>query len=218
VNEVAAFTDEFGLDHPHSPHLHGEGVRGLLQGLWHAHLGWLFQPDTPDRDRYIPDLLRDPLVVRVSNLFGLWVALGALIPAVLGGLLTMTWIGALLGFLWGGAVRVFLVHHATFSINSVCHLWGSRPFRSHDHSRNNFLFGVLAMGEGWHNNHHVFPASARHGLRWWEIDISYWVIRCLGWLGLAWDIRTPSGESLAAKRRGYGGPFSDESSDAHAAG
>ena len=119
---------------------------------------------------------------------------------VLGALLTWTWTGALLGFIWGGLVRIFFVHHATWSINSVCHLWGRRPFKSRDHSRNNFLFGVVGLGEGWHNNHHAFPASARHGLRWWELDLSYLVIEALRVVGLAWRVRLPGPRALAAKR------------------
>src|SRR4028119_278467 len=115
----------------------------------------------------------------------------------------MTWMGVLLGFIWGGLARIFLVHHVTWSINSVCHLWGSRPFRtSGDQSRNNLVLGVLALGEGWHNNHHAFPTSAKHGLRWWQIDASYWVIRCLAASGLAWKVRVPATEALAIKRHG----------------
>jgi len=186
---------------PHSPHLHGEGFRGLIKGLWHAHLGWLFRKDAPGLSRYITDLRKDGLLWRISRLFTVWVALGLLIPTAIAGLLTMSWTGALLGLLWGGLARIFLVHHVTWSINSVCHLWGSRPFRSHDESRNNFLFGVLALGEGWHNNHHAFPTSARHGLKWWQIDPSYWVICCMAWLRLARHVRIPSSEAMAAKRR-----------------
>src|SRR5262249_61847088 len=119
-------------------------------------------------------------------------------PAGVGGLVAGTWAGALLGLLWGGLARTFLVHHVTWSVNSVCHLWGRRPFPSGDHSRNNFLLGVLALGEGWHNNHHAFPSSARHGLRWWEIDASYWVIRGLARLGLAWDVKLPANKARAA--------------------
>ena len=136
----------------------------------------------------------------VSETFTVWVALGLLIPTLLGGLLTLSWSGALLGFIWGGLARIFLVHHVTWSINSVCHLWGSRPFRSHDESRNNVVFGVLAMGEGWHNNHHAFPTSARHGLRWWQVDLSYYVIRTMECLGLAWQVRTPAPAAMEAKR------------------
>jgi stearoyl-CoA desaturase (delta-9 desaturase) len=107
--------------------------------------------------------------------------------------------GLLFGFIWCGLARVFLVHHVTWSINSVCHIWGSRPFDSHDHSRNNFLFGVLGLGEGWHNNHHAFPTSARHGLRWWEFDASYYLILIMSWVGLAWDVKTPNGSMIAMK-------------------
>lgn len=186
---------------PHSPHLHGEGIRGLFKGLWHAHVGWLFLPDAPGLASYIPDLLSDRLLRRISRLFAVWVAVGLLMPAIIGGLLTLTWSGALLGFLWGGLTRVFLVHHVTWSINSVCHLWGSQPFRSHDHSRNNFVFGVLALGEGWHNNHHAFPTSARHGLKWWQIDLSYAIIQGMALLGLAWKIRVPAAQAIEAKRK-----------------
>jgi stearoyl-CoA desaturase (delta-9 desaturase) len=173
---------------PHSPH---HGGRGLLRGFWHAHLGWMFRGDAPGLERYVKDLRQSCLLRAVSATFPLWVVAGLLLPAALGGLLTATWTGALLGFVWGGLVRVLLVHHLSWSVNSVCHLWGGRPFPSHDHSRNNFLFGVLALGEGWHNNHHAFPTSARHGLRWWQIDISYWCIRALAACGLAWNVNLP---------------------------
>ena len=125
-----------------------------------------------------------------------------LLPAALGGLITMSWMGVLMGFLWGGLARVFLIHHMTWSINSICHLRGTKPFRSHDESRNNFLFGVIGLGEGWHNNHHAFPTSARHGLRWWELDLSYSVIRSLEALGLAWDVRVPNSARVTAKLAG----------------
>ncbi len=140
------------------------------------------------------------MVRRMSQLFPLWVLLGLLIPAVLGGVLTLSWTGVLLGFIWGGLVRVFLVHHVTWSINSVCHIWGTQPFRCHDESRNNAIFGVLALGEGWHNNHHAFPTSARHGLRWWQLDVSYLIIRAMALVGLARDVRLPSRDRIAAKR------------------
>jgi stearoyl-CoA desaturase (delta-9 desaturase) len=133
---------------PHSPHHQGVGIAGLLRGAWHAHLGWIFRPDPPNLSRYVKDLYRDGPVRLASALFPLWVAVGLLVPAVLGGLLTGTWRGAWFGVLWGGLARIFLVHHVTWSVNSVCHLWGRRPFRSGDQSRNNFLFAVLALGEG----------------------------------------------------------------------
>ena len=174
---------------------------GVLRGLWHAHLGWIFDPDPPDLLRYVKDLQQSALLRRVSALFPLWVVVGLLVPALLGGLLTGTWAGALRGLAWGGLARIFLLHHVTWSVNSVCHLWGQQPYRSEDQSRNNPVFGVLALGEGWHNTHHAFPTSARHGLRWWQIDVSYWVIRGLAWLGLAWNVKLPSKQALAREQR-----------------
>jgi stearoyl-CoA desaturase (delta-9 desaturase) len=186
---------------PHSPHLHGEGIRGLLRGLWHAHLGWIFQPDPPDLDRYVKDLRQSRLLRVVSALFPVWVVLGLLLPGVVGGVITLTWGGVWTGLIWGGLVRVFLVHHVTWSVNSVCHLWGFRPYRSADESRNNFVVGMLALGEGWHNTHHAFPTSARHGLRWWQPDTSYWVIRALAWTRLAWNVKLPSKEAQIQEQR-----------------
>lgn len=186
---------------PHSPHLHGRGVLGVFRGMWHAHLGWLFEADGPGLNRYVGDLQPDRTLRTVSALFPLWVGLGLLAPTALGGLLTGTWWGALLGFIWGGLARIFLVHHVTWSINSVCHLWGRQPFRSRDQSRNNVLFGILGLGEGWHNNHHAFPTSARHGLRWWQIDLSYLVIRGLSAMRLAWKVRLPAPEYVASRRQ-----------------
>ncbi|HEX8913850.1 MAG TPA: fatty acid desaturase [Humisphaera sp.] len=187
---------------PHSPHTHGYGVWGVLKGFWHAHIGWIFTPDAPGLARYATDLFKQRAWRVISNLFPLWVAIGFILPAALGGLLTMSWKGALLGFIWGGLVRVFLVHHVTWSVNSIGHMWGTKPFKSHDESRNNFILGVLGMGEGWHNNHHAFPTSARHGLRWWQIDVSYYIIRSMQAVGLAWKVRVPAGPQIAAKMAG----------------
>jgi stearoyl-CoA desaturase (delta-9 desaturase) len=186
---------------PHSPQTHGSGMWGMLKGMWHAHMGWLFGAPPTGRDRYIGDLRKSRMIRWMSRLFPLWVVVGLAIPAVLGGLLTMSWLGVLLGFIWGGLVRVFFVHHVTWSVNSICHLWGTRPFKSRDESCNNAVFGVLALGEGWHNNHHAFPTSARHGLRWWEVDASYMVIWAMSKVGLAWDVRVPSPARIAAKHR-----------------
>ncbi len=186
-------------DDPHSPHLHGGGIAGIFRGLWHSHVGWIFEADGPNLQRYIVDLLPDRALRIISSLWTVWALIGLLIPTLLGGLLTWSWSGAALGLVWGGLARIFLVHHVTWSVNSVCHMWGARPFRSHDESRNNLVFGVLALGEGWHNNHHAFPTSARHGLRWWQIDLSYYLIRFLQLVGLAWHVRVPSSDSLLAK-------------------
>lgn len=178
-------------DDPHSPHHHGTGFWGVLKGAWHAHMGWFFKPEAPNMGRYIKDLQNSRALRAINALFPLWIALTFLLPAIAGGLITLSWKGAFTGLVWGGLVRLFLVHHVTWSVNSACHLWGRRPYPSKDLSRNNFIFGVLAMGEGWHNTHHAYPRSARHGLKWWELDGSYGVIRLLSLLGLAWDIRLP---------------------------
>jgi stearoyl-CoA desaturase (delta-9 desaturase) len=193
-------------DDPHSPHGHGDGIRAMLKGFWTAHMGWIFHPPGDPLDRYVPDLIRDNLIRRISGLFPLWVALSLVIPTLLGGLLEIALgggflRGAFLGFIWGGLVRVLVVHHITWSVNSICHLWGSRPFRSGDHSRNNVIVGVLALGEGWHNNHHAFPTSARHGLEWWQFDSSWIAIRTMERLGLVRDVRVPAAERIEAKRR-----------------
>jgi stearoyl-CoA desaturase (delta-9 desaturase) len=180
------------VEDPHTPHHHGSGILGVLKGAWHAHIGWMLDAEPPDLANYVKDLRSSRTLRIASALFLLWAALGLVIPAVLGGLITMSWRGALTGLIWGGLVRVFLVHHVTWSVNSACHLWGFRPYKSDDKSRNNFLFGILAMGEGWHNTHHAFPTSARHGLRWWQLDMSYWVIRMLAFFGLAWNVRVPT--------------------------
>lgn len=182
---------------PHSPQHDGTGVLGLLRGFWHAHIGWFFKPDAPNLQRYVADLKQSRTLRVASKLFPVWVLLGLLIPAGLGGLITMSWPGVFTGLLWGGLVRIFLVHHVTWSVNSACHLWGFQPFKIADHSRNNIIFGILALGEGWHNTHHAFPTSARHGLRWWQIDLSYWVIRTLTWLRLAWNVKLPTPEAIA---------------------
>jgi len=192
-------TDEDG--DPHSPHLHGDGILEALKGMWHAHMGWMLNPQPKKSMRYVGDLRKDKLVRKMSNLFLILVLLGLALPALLGGLITMTWMGAFLGFLWGGLVRICFVHHVTWSINSICHIWGAQPFKTNDQSRNNPIMGVLAMGEGWHNNHHAFQASARHGLRWWQIDVSYMIIWTMSKIGLAHDVRVPSKERIEAKLR-----------------
>lgn len=186
---------------PHSPQHGGRGVLGFLRGFWHSHMGWFFEADPPKLDHYVADLRQSRVLRAVSYLFPLWVILGLVIPAVIGGVITLTWAGVWTGLIWGGLVRIFLVHHVTWSVNSACHLWGLRPYRSDDTSRNNFMFGILALGEGWHNTHHAFPSSARHGLRWWQLDISYWVIRTQALLGLAWSLKVPTREAEAKGRR-----------------
>jgi stearoyl-CoA desaturase (Delta-9 desaturase) len=186
---------------PHSPHVdHGSGWRGALRGLYHAHVGWLFN-DEPlaDEQRYAKDLLADPVVRFVDRTFVLWVLVGLLFPFALGFALTGTLAGALTGLLWGGAVRIFVLHHATFSINSLCHFFGRRRFATSDQSRNVIWLALPTFGEAWHNNHHAFPTSAQHGLRWWQLDPSAWLISAMEHAGLVWDVVRVSPERQLEK-------------------
>lgn len=189
---------------PHSPHVdHGGGWRGALKGLFHAHVGWIFNGDAmADEQRYGKDLLADPVARFVDRMFVLWVLAGLAFPFGLGYALTGTLAGALTGLLWGGAVRMFLLHHATFSINSLCHYFGSRRFATDDQSRNVLWLALPTLGEAWHNNHHAFPTSARHGLRWWQLDPSAWLISGMERIGLASDVVRISPErQLTARSR-----------------
>ena len=182
-----AFSDEDG--DPHSPHGHGPGVAGVTRGLFHAHMGWLLEGQgRADWNKFAPDLMEDPTMRRINRAFPLLVGLGLAIPFAAGWLLTGTVVGALTGLLWGGFVRVFFVHHVTWSINSICHFMGTRRFVTDDESRNVFWLSVLSLGESWHHNHHAFPRSAHHGLRWWEVDLSGALISGLERLGLASNV------------------------------
>jgi stearoyl-CoA desaturase (delta-9 desaturase) len=183
---------------PHSPHVgHGSG----LQGLWHAHVGWLLENQgQADWKRYAPELYEDPAMRRIGRAFPGLVALSLLIPTlagfVLGGL---TAAGAVRGLIWGGLVRIFFVHHVTWSINSVCHFFGSRRFDTDDQSTNVGWLALLSLGESWHHNHHAFPRSAYHGLQRWEIDLSGVFISGMGRLGLAWNVVRITPERQQAK-------------------
>jgi stearoyl-CoA desaturase (delta-9 desaturase) len=183
-----AFSDRPG--DPHSPHVdHGGGWAGALKGLWHAHVGWLFiHTHRAAKRRYAPDLINDPLIRFVDRTFLLWVGLGLAIPFALGYAIGGSMHAALTGLLWGGAVRMLVVHHVTYSINSLCHFFGSQRFPTGDESRNLRWLALLSFGESWHNNHHAFPTSAVHGLKRWEIDVSAGVIRLLERTGLAWNV------------------------------
>jgi stearoyl-CoA desaturase (Delta-9 desaturase) len=186
-----SFTDREG--DPHSPHLTGRsGLLGAVTGLWHAHVGWIFRDDRAPRERYARDLLDDPVVAFVDRTAALWVLVGLAIPFSAGLALTATLEGALIALLWGGPVRIFVVHHLTFSINSLCHFTGRRRFSTGDESRNVPWLAPLAFGESWHNNHHAFPNSAFLGLRKRELDPGRWVISGLERLGLAWNVKRPS--------------------------
>jgi stearoyl-CoA desaturase (delta-9 desaturase) len=196
-----AFSDREG--DPHSPHVgHGTGWRGQLRGLVHAHLGWLFiHTQRAARRRYAPDLMRDPVVSFIDRTFVLWAAVGLALPFGLGVAIGGTITAGLTGLLWGGFVRIFVIHHITYSINSLCHFFGRRRFDTGDESRNLTWLALFSFGESWHNNHHAFPTSARHGLRLWEraLDPSAIVIRLLEVCGLAWDVVRVSPERQQKK-------------------
>jgi stearoyl-CoA desaturase (delta-9 desaturase) len=194
-----AFSDREG--DPHSPHVgHGGGWGGALRGLFHAHVGWLFiHTQRGAKDRYARDLLNDPVIRFVDRTFVLWVALGLVAPFGLGVAIGGDVTDGLTGLLWGGAIRMLVVHHVTYSINSLCHFFGRRRFPTEDESRNLFWVAVLSLGEGWHNNHHAFPTSARHGLRPWEIDVAGLVILAMEKVGLAWDVVRVSPQRQEAK-------------------
>jgi stearoyl-CoA desaturase (Delta-9 desaturase) len=198
-----AFADEEG--DPHSPHVgHGEGWLASLRGLWHAHVGWLFMTQaSADAKRFAPELLEDPGMRWISRNF-LWIVGASLaLPALLGFLLTGGTVkGALTGLLWGGFVRVFFGHHVTWSINSICHFFGRRRFETDDESTNVFWLALPSLGESWHHNHHAFPRSATHGLRWWEIDLSALIIRAMKRLSLAWNVVQITPERQESKLAG----------------
>jgi stearoyl-CoA desaturase (delta-9 desaturase) len=189
-----AFSDREG--DPHSPHVgHGAGWRGTLRGLLHAHLGWLFVHDQRGkRSRYAPDLLADRAIRFIDRTFLVWVVAGLALPFGLGYVTGGSLVEALTALLWGGAVRMLVLHHVTFSINSLCHTFGRRRFATTDESRNLAWLALPSMGEAWHNNHHAFPTSAAHGMRRWEIDPSALVIGALQATGLAWDVQRISRE------------------------
>ena len=194
-----AFSDKEG--DPHSPHVgHGGGLRGALAGLAHAHVGWLFiHTQRGAKRRYAPDLMADPIVSFVDRTFIAWALLGLAASFALGVAIGHSLKAGLTGLLWGGAVRMLVLHHATYSINSLCHFFGRRPFNTDDESRNLRWLSVFTLGEAWHNNHHAFPTSAAHGMRRFEFDVSAFVIRGLERLGLAWDVVRISPERQAMK-------------------
>nr|WP_306994777.1 acyl-CoA desaturase [Amycolatopsis thermophila] len=190
-----AFSDRAG--DPHSPWLFGTSPAALAKGFWHAHMGWLFGRDRTNVERFAPDLAADKDIRAVDRLFPLWVSLSVLLPALIGGLATLSWWGALTGFLWAGLARVSFQHHVTWSVNSICHMIGDRPFASRDRSANFWPLAILSMGESWHNSHHADPTCARHGVRRGQIDVSARVIWAFERLGWAWQVRWPTEQRLA---------------------
>ena len=178
---------------PHSPHVgHGDGAWGAVRGFVHAHVGWMFSNMGMEQGRqYGRDLYDDRLIRAIDRLYLLWVFLTLGLPFAIGYAIGGTWQAGVEGLVWGGLIRIFAYQHATFSVNSICHMFGRQDYRSRDEARNNWVVALLVFGEGWHNNHHAFPVSARHGLRRWQLDMSWWVIRGLEQLRLVWDVKVP---------------------------
>jgi stearoyl-CoA desaturase (Delta-9 desaturase) len=193
-----AFSDREG--DPHSPWRYGETIPALTKGLWWAHTGWLFDVEQTPRSKYAPDLMADEDLRKVDRAFPALVAVSMLLPAVVGGLWSMSWTGALTAFFWGSLVRLSLLHHVTWSINSICHTIGERPFKSRDKSGNVWWLAVLSMGESWHNLHHADPTCARHGVEKGQVDSSARVIWALEKLGWASDVRWPQPKRIEARR------------------
>ncbi|MFF1967272.1 acyl-CoA desaturase [Streptomyces sp. NPDC058232] len=192
-----AFADREG--DPHSPWRYGTDTRALLKGLLHAHIGWMLKREVSNRARFAPDVAADPDLRLVGRLFGLLTGVSLLFPALIGGLVTGTWTGALTGFFWAGVIRMALLHHVTWSVNSVCHVAGKRPFISRDKATNFWPLALLSFGESWHNSHHADPTGARHGVLPGQFDPSarlIWVFEKLRWVH---DVRWPSADRLSAR-------------------
>ena len=191
------FSDRDG--DPHSPWKYGTSLRALLKGFAHAHMMWLFDEEQTPQRKYAPDLMKDRDIVRISRQFPLWVAVSLIAPAIAGGLITWSWQGAVTAFFWGSLVRVSLLHHVTWSINSICHTLGERPFVSRDKSANVWWLAIPSMGESWHNLHHADPTCARHGVLRGQVDTSARVIRWLEQAGWVSDVRWPVAERIEGK-------------------
>jgi stearoyl-CoA desaturase (delta-9 desaturase) len=189
-----AFSDREG--DPHSPWRYGSDVRALTRGLLHAHIGWMLKRELSNRARFAPDIAADPDLRIIGRLFGVLTAASLLLPALAGGLATGTWTGAFAGFFWAGMVRMALLHHVTWSVNSICHVAGRRPFASRDRATNFWPLALLSFGESWHNSHHADPTGARHGVLPGQVDPAARLIRVFEQLGWAHDVRWPDGKRL----------------------
>ena len=187
---------------PHSPHVgHGPGVLGAVRGFVHSHVGWMFSTKGMERGEiYGKDLYDDRMLRMIDRFYLVWVVLTLGIPFAIGYAVGGTWQSGVEGLVWGGLIRIFAYQHATFSVNSICHMFGHQDYRSRDQARNNWLVALLVFGEGWHNNHHAFPASARHGLQRRQIDVSWLVIRGLEKLRLVWNVKVPDAAQRERRR------------------
>jgi stearoyl-CoA desaturase (delta-9 desaturase) len=198
-----AFTDKEG--DPHSPWLFGTSPAAVVKGFWHSHFGWMLEHEVTNPARFAPDLLADPDIKRINRQFPLWSTLSLLAPAVLGGLLTWSWWGAVTALFWAGLVRIGVLHHVTWSVNSICHMIGTRPWTVRDRSTNFWPLAIATMGESWHNLHHADPTCARHGIGRGQIDVTarvIWIFEKLGWVR---EVRWPTPRRLARLTEGRPG-------------
>jgi stearoyl-CoA desaturase (Delta-9 desaturase) len=194
------FSDKEG--DPHSPWRFGTSVGALTRGMYHAHMGWLFNRERTNEERFTPDLLADRDIKRVDDLFPLWLGITLITPALIGGLWSMSWHGALTAFFWATLVRISFLHHITWSVNSVCHVIGERPFASRDKSANFWPLAIISFGESWHNSHHADPTCARHGVLKGQLDMSARLIELFEWFGWVYDVRWTSAERIKARLAG----------------
>ncbi|TDC93439.1 acyl-CoA desaturase [Saccharopolyspora aridisoli] len=192
-----AFADKEG--DPHSPWLYGTGPIAVAKGFWHAHMGWLFNRDQTNLARFAPDMLKDRALTWVNRMFPVWTLATLVLPALLGGLITQSWWGALTAFFWAGLVRVGVLHHVTWAVNSICHMVGERPYASRDRAANFWPLAIASFGESWHNSHHADPSCARHGVGRGQLDTSarvIWAFEKLGWVD---EVRWPTPQRLAKR-------------------
>jgi len=191
------FSDKEG--DPHSPWRFGTSVGALTKGMWHAHMGWLFNRERTNEERFTPDLLADRDIKRIDDKFPVYLVVTLLAPALIGGLWSMSWHGALTAFFWASLVRISFLHHITWSVNSVCHVIGERPFESRDKSANFWPLAIISFGESWHNSHHADPTCARHGVLKGQLDVSARLIELFEWFGWAYDVRWPTQERIQTR-------------------
>jgi stearoyl-CoA desaturase (Delta-9 desaturase) len=192
------FSDQEG--DPHSPNLHGRSFKARMHGLWYAHMPWMLSAETTKWTVFGPDVLKNRRLMFFHRTYPLWVVSGLVLPTLLGFAVEGTAMSALTGLVFGGLARIFVANQAAWCVGSVCHAFGGRPFHNKDRSANNWPVALLTFGEGLQNNHHAFPGSYRHGVTWWEPDMSGWLLAGLGKVGVVWSLREPDRETIAKRR------------------
>lgn len=192
------FSDQEG--DPHSPNLHGTSFKDRMHGLWYAHMPWMLSPEASRWTVFGPDVLQNRRLMHYQRTYPIWVLAGLALPAVIDVAVEGTWMSLVTGLVFGGLARIFLVNQAVWCVGSICHAFGGRPFHNEDRSANNWPVAVFTFGEGLQNNHHAFPGSYRHGVSWWEPDLSGWLLFGLGKLGIVWSLREPDKTAIAKRR------------------